>query len=46
MLAWAQLDDVARRWMKTGDEADQNRTLEVLTESWLHLLSHDEARGD
>jgi AcrR family transcriptional regulator len=42
MLAWAQLDYVARRWMKTGDDADQNRTLEVLTESWLHLLSTDD----
>jgi AcrR family transcriptional regulator len=42
MLAWAQLDYVARRWMKTGDGADQNRTLEVLTESWLHLLATDD----
>jgi AcrR family transcriptional regulator len=43
MLAWAQLDYVARRWMKTGDAADQSRTLEVLTESWLHLLSSHDA---
>jgi AcrR family transcriptional regulator len=41
MLAWTQLDYVARRWMMTGEDADQARTLEVLTESWLHLLSGD-----
>lgn len=39
VLAFAQLDHVARSWAQGRDRADLDRMLDVLTDSWWKLLS-------
>lgn len=38
VLAFHQLDSLARRWMRRGWDADPEDTVEVLVDSWTHLL--------
>ncbi len=39
VLAFAQLDHVARNWAQGRDRAELDRMVEVLTDSWVGLLS-------
>lgn len=39
VLAFAQLDHVARSWAQGRDRADLDRMIDVLTDSWWKLLS-------
>ncbi|MDL5155636.1 TetR/AcrR family transcriptional regulator [Actinomycetospora termitidis] len=42
VLAFAQLDHVARTWAHGRDREELDRMLDVLTESWWHLLSDED----
>ena len=42
VLAFAQLDHVARSWAQGRDRADLDRMIDVLTDSWWRLLSAGE----
>ena len=39
VLAFAQLDHVARNWAQGRDRAELDRMIDVLTDSWWRLLS-------
>lgn len=39
VVAFAQLDHVARNWAQGRDRGDLDRMIDVLTDSWWHLLS-------
>lgn len=39
VLAFDQLDALARRWMRRGWDSDGDRALDVLVSSWTHLLA-------
>ena len=41
VLAFAQLDHVARSWAQGRERADLDRMIDVLTDSWWKLLSDD-----
>jgi hypothetical protein len=38
VLAFAQLDHVARSWARDRDRAELDRMIDVLTDSWWSLL--------
>ena len=39
-LAFGQLEFASRRWMRHGWDVDRDETHAMLTESWMHLLTH------
>ncbi|MDX6741118.1 helix-turn-helix domain-containing protein [Actinocorallia sp. A-T 12471] len=41
VLAFNQLDALARRWMRRGWDVDEDRALDVLISSWTHLLAEE-----
>ncbi|WP_040684383.1 TetR/AcrR family transcriptional regulator [Nocardiopsis halotolerans] len=46
VLALSQLDQLAQRWTRHGWDVDRDQALELLTDSWMHLLSGCGAPGD
>jgi len=45
VLAFGQLEYLAKRWLRVGWVVDRETCLQILTDSWCHLLTENGGPG-